>query len=122
MGFYKWHCPKGNNVNSPTFQRGDSVDRSQVTDPGGAAQTADLRSYFRARLLHPLQEGILWSEEEAVGHPAVTRLKSGVNMMIIIHIAALKRGDSEEPMPLKYTQSSRVSDPPVLRVRSRYVF
>jgi len=25
MGFYKWHCPKGNNVNSPTFQRGDSV-------------------------------------------------------------------------------------------------
>jgi len=34
-------------------------------------------------------------------------------MMIIINITALKRGDSEEPIPLRYAHSSQVLDPPV---------
>ena len=98
MGFYKSHSPKGNNVNSPTFQRGDSVGRSQRTDPEGVAQTVDVRAYFRLPALHPLQDGIL-RREEAHRRSAVSRLKSGVRIIRAIYITVLKRGDSEEHAP-----------------------
>ncbi len=64
--FYKSYSLKGNNVNSPTFQRGDSVGRRRRTDPEGVAQTVDVRSDFRPPPMHPLQERILWREDEAL--------------------------------------------------------